>query len=415
MTAPQHDVSRPAAAQGADPGAGSRLREARVAAGLSVEEVATRLHLYPKTIAHIEGDDYAHLPAPTFVRGYLRAYARLLELPPGPIVEAFDRHGLEAPALVADIASNNQARSGDFPVRMATYLIVLGLGALVVVWWQNQGADPLTARLAEAPMTSEELEATQTDTLAADAVPDGGSAERSAASDTPDAAAEAGDPAGVASGPRPLAGPVRDSVRGAASAVPDAREAPAETTQPAGPDPARTVTAAPAPRADEAARPDGSRAATTGVQDASTDSAAVVTRRGDARPSPESAVEPRGAGAPDEASTRADGGTLGDDTLRMHFQHDSWVEVYGGEGARLYYDLARKGQILTVRGNAPFRVLLGYARGVRVEYNGVRFDHTPHIRGDIARFELGQDVGTQSNDGAESTVAQTPAFSPSGR
>lgn len=407
MTAPQHDVSRPAATHSPDPGAGSRLREARIAADLSVEEVAARLHLYPRTIAHIENDDYAHLPAPTFVRGYLRAYARLLELPPGPIVEAFDRHGLEPPALVADIANNNQARSGDFPVRIATYLIVLGLGALVVVWWQNQGADPLTARLAEAPMVGEEPERTRSEDLGAGATPAAPSPEvqRSASADPPAAAAGA-DPAGPDDDAQRVAMTLNEPPRHPTRTAADQRERP-EAGERTHPESDGTAAASPAPGFAPSAAPSGESPVPGSARDdrAHTDGVAR-TARSDPRSQPATAEAPAA-----EGNMHAGG----DDTLELHFQHDSWVEVYGGDDARLYYDLARTGQTVAVRGDAPFRVLLGYARGVRVEYNGVRFDHTPHIRGDIARFELGQQGGTRPSDGAESAVAQTPPFSAPGR
>ena len=81
-------------------GPGRRLSDTRQAANLSLGEVASRLHLDLDTIRALEADDYDRLPAPTFVRGYLRGYARLLDLPPGPILEAFDQRGLTPPELV---------------------------------------------------------------------------------------------------------------------------------------------------------------------------------------------------------------------------------------------------------------------------------------------------------------------------
>lgn len=75
--------------------------------------------------------------------------------------------------------------------------------------------------------------------------------------------------------------------------------------------------------------------------------------------------------------------------LRMEFKHESWVEVYGGDDERLYYDLARAGDIVEVDGSAPIRVLLGYAKDVVIEYEGSPFDYSNFLTRNMARFTLG--------------------------
>ena len=125
-------------------GPGKRLREARLARNLEVEDVAIRLRLHVKTINSIEADDYAHLPAPTFIRGYLRGYARLLALPCEPIIESYERHGFAPPPLVRDISKRDEIKSTDFPVRVITYAIVGILIIFVTIWWQNQQVQPLS-------------------------------------------------------------------------------------------------------------------------------------------------------------------------------------------------------------------------------------------------------------------------------
>jgi len=61
---------------------GQTLREAREAQGLSVEEVATRLRLMQRQVDAIETDDFSSLGQPVFARGFVRNYAKLLDLPP---------------------------------------------------------------------------------------------------------------------------------------------------------------------------------------------------------------------------------------------------------------------------------------------------------------------------------------------
>ena len=69
-------------------GAGHRLRIAREKAGLSVAEVAERLHMPLRVVHSLESDDWSCLGAPVFVRGQLRSYARLLGLVTEPVLQA---------------------------------------------------------------------------------------------------------------------------------------------------------------------------------------------------------------------------------------------------------------------------------------------------------------------------------------
>lgn len=57
---------------------GARLKQAREAAGLSIEVVAARLKMPSRVVQSLENDDIASIGAPVFVRGQLRSYARLV-------------------------------------------------------------------------------------------------------------------------------------------------------------------------------------------------------------------------------------------------------------------------------------------------------------------------------------------------
>ncbi len=66
--------------------AGARLRRERESQGLSMFDVARALRLSEKQIAALELDDYSKLPGRTFVRGFIRNYARLVQLDPEPLM-----------------------------------------------------------------------------------------------------------------------------------------------------------------------------------------------------------------------------------------------------------------------------------------------------------------------------------------
>ena len=60
--------------------AGGALREAREKLGLSVADVSNRLKFAPRQIEALEADDFARLPEIAFVRGFMRSYAKLLQI-----------------------------------------------------------------------------------------------------------------------------------------------------------------------------------------------------------------------------------------------------------------------------------------------------------------------------------------------
>jgi cytoskeleton protein RodZ len=77
---------RPTAVPGAAPNL--RLSQAREAQNLTTADVARRLKLSVWQIEALESGQYDQLPGPTFVRGFIRNYARLLDLDPDELARA---------------------------------------------------------------------------------------------------------------------------------------------------------------------------------------------------------------------------------------------------------------------------------------------------------------------------------------
>ena len=61
---------------------GESLRQGRERAGFTQEDIAGKLKLAPRQIAAIEIGDWAALPERTFTRGFMRNYARLVDIDP---------------------------------------------------------------------------------------------------------------------------------------------------------------------------------------------------------------------------------------------------------------------------------------------------------------------------------------------
>jgi cytoskeleton protein RodZ len=120
-------------------GPGAQLAQARTDSNLTHEAVAAKLHLASHQIQALEQDDYSSLPGTTYVRGYLKSYALLLGLSPGPILEAHSRL-TAAPAAVdfSVIAPRREITSRHHQVRFVTYFMVAIVIGLAIAWWQGR-------------------------------------------------------------------------------------------------------------------------------------------------------------------------------------------------------------------------------------------------------------------------------------
>jgi len=100
--------------------AGSTLRSAREAAGLSIDDVALQLKLAPRQVRALEDDDFQHLPGRTFARGFARNYARFIQLDPDRVL-ALMPAGESAPALERPSFAAARRPMGEIPVERAAH------------------------------------------------------------------------------------------------------------------------------------------------------------------------------------------------------------------------------------------------------------------------------------------------------
>lgn len=109
---------------------GGLLREAREAQGMSVFDVAERIKFAPRQIEALEANDYANLPKATFLRGFVRSYARALQLDETALIAA-----LPAEAVPQAVVSERVKVDVAFPGKLALQRINLMwlAGALGVV------------------------------------------------------------------------------------------------------------------------------------------------------------------------------------------------------------------------------------------------------------------------------------------
>jgi len=319
------------------PGPGDRLKKARLAKDLDLSRMADRLHLTSDMVEAIECDDYSEMPARVFVRGYIRNYARAVDLPADSIISQFDQLWPDDDAHVrVDTAPRLPAdtRPGNSWAGMVTWLLLLAVIVLFLMWWQGY-----LDRFA----------------------PDG----------------DAGQPlVEQAEKPQPEPQPQ------AGSALPENPQPP-QAPQPIQGEGLLPLPAAPATATPQ---PPPSRVQPQLPAADETQAAAPAT----ALPLPAAAAEPQAAppasAPPAPAAAEAPVATVAQVVVR--FDEDCWVDIRDSSREFRLFGTMRKGTVKTLQGEPPYKMVLGNAKAVAVSVDGKAFDLTPHSRDNIARFTL---------------------------
>ena len=137
----EHEAGEPerSARAGQDSGIGVTLKLAREQRNLSEIDLARNLRLEPRIIRQLEEERFDELPAPAFVRGYLRSVGKELGLDSARLLQLFDAQCTrEAPAL-ADFESRPplEITSDSRIVRYTTAVLLCGLLVLIAMWWRT--------------------------------------------------------------------------------------------------------------------------------------------------------------------------------------------------------------------------------------------------------------------------------------
>lgn len=117
-------------------GLGERLRSARKARALTLEEVCDALHLDESVILALEDERFETVGAPVFVRGHLKAYARLVGLSPDAVLSAYRTADPDSEALprVGRVTHHRSVTINpvSWGVAILTALVVMALGFYVL-------------------------------------------------------------------------------------------------------------------------------------------------------------------------------------------------------------------------------------------------------------------------------------------
>lgn len=334
----QGESPAPAAAVSAAISLGTTLREARERLGLSITDVVNQTKLAPRQIEALEAEDYRNLPEMAFVRGFVRSYAKILQLDEQPLLAALPKTSAPTQPLMPNSV---EAPFPDAYSPRRQNLVWLAIALLLAV---------LVVAFAVWHFTAPPTKPKETQVEMPDPLPEN-------------------------TRPAP-AQPILEAGRmpSADAAAPPLPEAAHPLVAADKPPTSQDVPKIPETKAPETKTPE---------------TKTPVTKTSETKPPevkipeakiPEVKTQPVGTLAvlPQNAA------------LRLVFGDESWVEIKDKDDKVLLSQVNPSGSELRMNGQSPFALVIGRAASVRLYYRGKQIDLTPHINAatEVARLTL---------------------------
>ena len=358
------------------------LLEARSRAGFTQKEVADQLFLMTSFIRHIDEGRFDKLPKPAFVKGYLRSYARVVDLSGDEVVANFEASQLP---IQDDMEMKDVT---DEPMGSSTYTGpvfltgAVGFAGVVIitslVWiFSDTNEEPTASVISQNETVSNEVEALQLPSRTMTLTPEttlGGVSVDQRSLDQADSVRS--DEVGL---DQPLAAAIdSEDIQPEEILYEDEEMAATFSSISVLPD----EIAAAEPEAVSLDQDDGLATPTENtieVEDQVAEqlvASLVEIQRGQ--------VTINGQ----EITTISAGG---EDELFFQFSDNCWVEIDDAKGVEIYADLNRDGDALRISGVAPYSILLGKGPSVSLQFNGETVDVGRYTSSDdTAKLRLGR-------------------------
>lgn len=116
---------------------GSILSKARKDVGLSIEEVANKLNFRSLLVENIEADIFDQNLPETFNRGYLKNYAKLVNIPDKAVIESFEKLNVNGTKnnKMHSFSRGTMKKAENNLLMRTTYVILAIFIGLTVMWW----------------------------------------------------------------------------------------------------------------------------------------------------------------------------------------------------------------------------------------------------------------------------------------
>ncbi|MCL1089797.1 DUF4115 domain-containing protein [Shewanella profunda] len=118
---------------------GKILKNAREEKGLSIADTAVKLHLRPGIVEDLEADNFTNIASPTYVRGYVKNYARMVGVDYALIQACLAKQVplVTSPAMQS-FSRKTSYQASDTKLKWVSIFIVIVLLGLLVVWWMQK-------------------------------------------------------------------------------------------------------------------------------------------------------------------------------------------------------------------------------------------------------------------------------------
>ncbi|TDF39394.1 DUF4115 domain-containing protein [Alteromonadaceae bacterium M269] len=331
------------------PTPGQILKEARIGKGLSVEQVANKINLRAHNIEAIEQDKDDGNLSVTFTRGYLKLYAKFVDVNEDEVLQAFERinSATKEPAKLQSFSRRVAKQTSDARLMMLTYAIIGIVIALSVVWWLQQSNDSSVSQLSTSFTTQTAQVSNTPANTAQNSQPEVQQAPTSSAqADLTDTQLD-------------------DSINLTESDNVFSEETSAALTQVA-----ETVD-----RLNEGDNGVLEQELEAPVSDI-TDNAQTTTNNAES----EVVQIENTAGTTESFGPPVE--------LIFEFSEDCWMNLVDATGEAIAYGVKVAGRVMTVSGVPPFEVTLGAPQAVQISMAGEPIDMSRFPAGRTARFEL---------------------------
>lgn len=333
---------------------GSILATAREGLGLTVEQMAAELRVESRLLKALEEDRFEALPAPVFVKGYLRHLSSRFGLEYDDLLQRYtgQTNTQDAPVTYSEPIPEESRFLA--PLLIGALVLILGIPALWFTWAGRDLISDVVSPDVEEPVTPPaQIEPVQEEASAlpnpANAV--GPAAQPPALEPDPVEPSTEESPPGDIPVPDDTSATESDPEDAPAAVEPGPAELPTEEPPPGNvsvpvEQPVESGEADPAPSGEQP--PVG---AVPGVE-----------------PQPqEIAAETAATTLTDTVATeQADGPLV---RIALSFEEECWTEVSDGNGNSLYYALASAGTTANLEGVPPLSFLLGNPVGVQLSIN----------------------------------------------
>lgn len=331
MTQEQSDIEPQ---ETSEPTLGERLKQARDASGLSQQALADKLFLKVAIIEQLESDNLESNTSATFVKGYIKLYAKNVGVAAEPLLEMFEKQQGEqkqAPQKLQSFSRRVSNEATDNRWMMVTYLILTIVIALLVIWWYQQ---PSTTDIETDEGVLGRVEQSSEPSLADESLP------------------------------------IESDLNTVVSTANDTGETAVADTDAMSTD---TFTEAVDTSLDQADISSATETEGLPAEDIANSAVDDVTQ----------------TFVPNEPDLElVSGSELETVELIFTFADDCWVNIEDATGTAIAYGTKVRGRVMPVSGVPPFAITLGAPQNVAITYDGEPVDMSIYPAGRSARFNL---------------------------